>query len=196
MKKQNIRALTVSGIMGAAGFVLMLLEFPIPALIPPFIKFDFSELPAIITAFSLGPVWGILVCLIKNLLHLTVSSSLGIGELSNFLLGAVFTGTAALFYKYNKTRKGALLGALAGAVLMSVISVATNYFLVYPFYTNIIPMEGIISMYKTILPFSDTLIKSLLIFNLPFTFFKGAVDTLLCFAVYKKLSPILKNFSK
>lgn len=195
MKKHDyIRGISVSAVMGAVGFVLMLLEFPLPFIIPSFIKLDFSEIPAIISAFAFGPQYGILVCLIKNLLHLFVTTSAGVGELSNFLLGAVFTGIAGIIYMRRKTRKGALVGALAGSFAMAVISVFTNYAVVYPAFTVIygMPMEAIIGMYSTILPFSDTLLKSLVIFNLPFTFAKGVIDAAVCFAVYKRISPILK----
>ena len=195
MKKQNlIRGIAVSAVMGAVGFILMLLEFPLPFIIPSFIKLDFSEIPAIITAFAFGPQYGILVCLIKNLLHLFVTTSAGVGELSNFLLGAVFTGVAGLIYMRNKNRKGALIGALAGSFVMAAVSVVTNYFVVYPAYVLLygMPMEAIVGMYKAILPASDTLLKSLLIFNLPFTFLKGMIDAAVCFAVYKRISPILK----
>lgn len=193
-KKTGIKSLAVVAIMGAIGFILMVLEFPMPFLIPPFIKFDFSELPAIITAFALGPIQGIIVCLIKNLLHLFVTTSAGVGELSNFILGAIFVGTAGIIYRYKKTRSGALIGSIVGALLMAVISVVSNYFVVYPAYVTLygMPMEAIIGMYKALLPASDTLLKSLLIFNLPFTFAKGMIDALICFVVYKKLSPILK----
>ena len=193
-KKFNIKSLAVVAIMGAIGFILMVLEFPMPFLIPPFIKFDFSELPAIITAFALGPIQGIIVCLIKNLLHLFVTTSAGVGELSNFILGAIFVGTAGIIYRYKKTRSGALIGSIVGALLMAVISVVSIYFVVYPAYVTLygMPMEAIIGMYKALLPASDTLLKSLLIFNLPFTFAKGMIDALICFVVYKKLSPILK----
>ena len=75
MKKIMYRNIAASGILGALGFVLMLLEFPLPFIIPSFIKMDFSELPALIAAFAYGPVYGILVCLIKNLLHLFVTTS-------------------------------------------------------------------------------------------------------------------------
>ena len=193
-KKFNIKSLAVVAIMGAIGFILMVLEFPMPFLIPPFIKFDFSELPAIITAFALGPIQGIIVCLIKNLLHLFVTTSAGVGELSNFILGAIFVGTAGIIYRFKKTRSGALIGSIVGALLMAVISVVSNYFVVYPAYVTLygMPMEAIIGMYKALLPASDTLLKSLLIFNLPFSFAKGMIDALICFVVYKKLSPILK----
>lgn len=197
-KRINVKSITVMAIMGAIGFILMALEFPLPFIIPGFIKFDFSELPAIITAFALGPVQGIVVCFIKNLLHLFITTSAGVGELSNFILGAVFVGTAGIIYRYKKTRMGAFIGSVAGALLMAVISVITNYFVVYPAFVTIygMPMDTIIGMYKALLPASDSLLKCLLIFNLPFNFVKGMIDAIICFVVYKKLSPILKSKQK
>ena len=166
MKKENLRALIVCALFGGLGFVLMILEFPLPMLIPPFIKLDFSEIPAIIVSFAYGPFFGVLVCLIKNLLHLFVTTSAGVGELSNFILGAIFVGLAGFVYRKNKSRKSALLGSLAGAVAMAVLGVITNYFIVYPAYTVLygMPMPAIVGMYQAILPFSDNLIKSLVIF--------------------------------
>lgn len=195
MKKQStVRGLAISGIMGALGFVLMFFEISLPFIIPEFIKLDFSEIPAIITAYAFGPQYGILVCLIKNLLHLPITTSVGVGELSNFILGAVFVGLAGVIYKCRKTRKNAFIGAVLGALAMGLICIATNYFIVYPMYAELfLPMEAIIGMYKAILPASDTLLKSLVIFNLPFTFLKGMIDAAVCFAVYKRLSPILKK---
>lgn len=194
-KKINIKSVTVTAIMGAIGFILMVLEFPLPFIIPSFIQFDFSELPALITAFALGPIQGIIVCFIKNLLHLFISSSAGVGELSNFVLGAIFVGTAGYIYKYKKSRAGALIGTVIGALIMAVISVATNYFVVYPAYVTIygMPMPAIIGMYEALLPTANTLLKALLIFNLPFNFIKGMIIALICFIIYKKLSPILKS---
>ena len=197
MKKQNVHKITITAIMGAIGFILMLLEFPLAFMIPSFIKFDFSELPALITGFAIGPVWGVLVCLIKNILHLFVGQTAGVGELSNFVLGAIFVFAASAVYKKKKTREGALIGSLVGAVLMAAISVATNYYFVYPIYAKmLIPMDVIVSMYSDILPKADTLIEALLIFNLPFNLAKGLIDAAVCFMVYKKLSPILKNTKK
>jgi len=198
MKKENIRAVTVSAIFGAVGFILMLLEFPMAFIIPSFIKMDFSELPALVATFTFGPLYGILVCLIKNLLHLFVTTSAGVGELSNFILGAIFVGVAGVIYKHNKTRKGALIGTIAGALIMAVVSIATNYFVVYPAFSVLygLPMEAILSMYKTLLPAADNLFKALVIFNLPFNFVKGMIDAIICFIIYKKISPILKKGRK
>ena len=197
MKDEKMRLtkfIAVIGIMGALGFVLMLLEFPLPFLIPAFIKFDFSELPALIAGFAYGPISGILVCLIKNLLHLPFTTSNCIGELSNFILGAIFVGTAALVYKRSKSRKSALMGTVLGAIIMAVVSIPSNYYVVYPAFSVIygMPMEAILGMYKTLLPAADNLFKALLIFNLPFNFAKGMIDAAVCFLVYKRISPLIK----
>ncbi len=189
----NIRALCVTGIMSALGALLMLVEFPLPMLIPAFIKMDFSELPALITTYAFGPVYGVGVCFLKNVLHLISGSTMGIGELSNFVLGSVLVIIAGLFYKKNKTKKSAVLGAFIGSLVMAAVSVFTNYFIVYPLYCKVLglTMEAIIGMYKEILPSVGDLFTALLIFNLPFTFAKGMIDTLLCALIYKPVSPLL-----
>ena len=193
-KKENIRKIAVIGIMSAVSAVLMMLSFNIP-IMPSFIKMDFSELPALITAFSLGPVSGVIVCLIKNLINLMFTTTAGVGELSNFVLGACLVFPAGLIYKKMKTRKGALIGAVVGSLIMAVLSIPWNYFITYPAYINILnfPLEAILGMYKAINPNVDGLMQALLIFNLPYTFCKGIVISLLTFFLYKKLSPIIKG---
>ena len=126
-KMINVRYLTVTAMLSAIAFVLMLFDFPIAFLIPSFIQMDFSELPALIGSFAMGPACGVMVCLIKNILHLTVSSTGGVGELSNFILGTAFVLPAGLIYKHKKSRKSALAGSLLGAAFMAVISVFSNY---------------------------------------------------------------------
>ena len=110
--KFNIRTIAVTGMLGALATVLMFLEFPIPMLIPPFIKFDFSELPALLAAYAMGPVSGIAVCFIKNAINLLHTQTGGVGELSNFILGVCFVLPAGLIYKRKKTQKSAMIGAL------------------------------------------------------------------------------------
>lgn len=186
--------LTVAAMLSAVAFVLMFLEFPIPALIPPFIKMDISDLPELLAAFALGPAYGVVVTLLKNLLFLIFhgTSSAYVGELCNFLLGSVFSFSAGLIYRHHKSRRSALLGSVIGCALMALISVPINYFLVYPVYAVVYaPMEVILGAYQTILPSADTLIECLTIFNMPFTFCKGLIDVALCLLIYKPLSPIL-----
>ena len=191
-QKQRTHHLAVAAMLTAVAAVLQFIEFAIP-LMPAFIKLDISDLPALLGTFSLGPVYGVAIQLVKNLLHLPFGSSAGVGELSNFILGAIFVFAAGMIYKRSKSRKSALIGSLVGAVAMALISIVANYFIVYPAYVVCygLPLDAIIGMYQAILPSSDSLIKCLTIFNMPFTFFKGMLDVALCFLIYKPLSPLL-----
>ncbi len=185
--------ITVTALLTAVAIVLQYIEVPIP-LVPSFLKLDFSDLPELIGSFVLGPQYGIIICLIKNLIHLPVSGSMFVGEFSNFILGAIFVFVAGMIYKYNKTKKGAVIGCVAGAMAMAALSVVTNYFVVYPVYAQLWAggdMQVIVNMYKTILPYSDTLLKSLIIFNVPFTLFKGLADAVVAIIIYKPLSNMI-----
>ncbi len=192
--KDRVRVITVTGVLSAVAFLLQLIEIPLPMLMPTFIKFDFSDLPALIGSFALGPVCGIVIELIKNVLHaLLATGSFGVGELSNFVLGAVFVGVAGCIYRRSRSKKGALIASLAGAIVMAVISFPSNLFIVYPVYYQFMPEETILAAYQTILPGMKSVAQSLLVFNVPFTFVKGILDVAITFAVYKKISPILKG---
>jgi len=185
------RNLAVTAMLSAVAFVLMFLAFPIPFLIPNFVEMDFSELPALLAAFSLGPVYGVAVCLVKNIIHLAISTTAGAGEICNFLLGAVFTFFAGLIYQKKKSRRRALVGALVGAVCMGILSIPLNYYISYPIYAKFMPIEAIINMYQQLRPSVNGLLECLVVFNAPFTLVKGLLTTALCFLVYKPLSPIL-----
>ena len=197
-QQQKTHRLAVAAMLTAVAAVLQFLEFSIP-LVPSFIKLDFSDLPALLGTFSLGPVYGVAIQLVKNLLHLPFGSSAGVGELSNFILGAVFVFVAGAIYKHSKSRKSALVGSVAGAAAMALISIITNYFIVYPAYVVLygLPLEAIVGMYQEILgtvaqvPTSNALLNCLMVFNVPFTLCKGLLDVALCFLIYKPLSPLL-----
>ena len=183
--------IAVTAILSAVATVLMFISFPIPFLIPPFVKMDFSELPALLAAFSMGPLSGVMVCLVKNLINLLFTTTSGVGELCNFLLGVCFVIPAGWIYKVRRTRSGALLASGVGAVAMAVLSVPVNYFISYPFYTSFMPLDTIIGMYQELLPSVDGLLACLLIFNMPFALLKGVLDVALAFLIYKPLSPLL-----
>ena len=190
------RPMAVVAIMSALSIVLMMLEFSVP-IVPSFLKFDISDFPAVLTSFAISPLAGVAVCLFKNLLHLFFTTTAGVGELANFIISASLVYPAGLIYSRIRTKKGAVLGSLVGAIAAALVCVPVNYFITYPFYAKVmIPMDVIIGLYQAILPSVDGLLEALLIFNLPFTFAKGAVCILLTFRVYKHLSPILTGKAK
>ena len=191
-KAVNVRYLTVTAMLSAVAYILMFLDFSVPFM-PGFIKMDLSELPALIGSFSMGPLCGVMICLVKNVLHLFITTTGGVGELSNFILGVAFVLPAGLIYKHKKTRKTALAGSLLGAVIMAVFSVVSNYFLVYPVYYNFMPEDRILAAYQLILPSMKSILQCLICFNMPFTFVKGLFSVVITFLVYKHISPILKG---
>lgn len=194
-KSMNVRTITLTGLFGALSAVLMMISFNVP-LMPSFIKMDFSELPALIAAFAMGPLSGAMVCLVKNLINVMFSTTGGVGEFSNFILGCAFVIPAGLIYKRNKSKRSALIGSLVGAVFMSVFSVFSNYFIVYPVYSMFMPIEAIIGMYHEIYPGINNLLQALIIFNMPFTFIKGLCSIIITFAIYKHISPIIKGTNR
>ena len=102
---------------------------------------------------------------------------------------------AGLIYQRKKTKKNAVIGSVLGAAFMALLSVASNYFIVYPVYTAFLPMDTILAMYQEILPSADTLLKCLVIFNMPFTFVKGMLSVIITLLIYKHISPIIKGVS-
>lgn len=188
--KSNIAKMAIVGVLSAIAYLLMFMEFSVP-LMPVFIKMDLSDFPALIGSLAVGPAGGIIIALIKNLLHLTVTSTGGVGELSNFILNAVFILPAGLLYKKKKSKKNACGGAVLGAILMALVSVVSNYFVVYPVYYNFMPADTILAAYQAIFPGVKSILQSLIVFNMPFTFVKAMISVVITFLVYNHLVPIL-----
>lgn len=197
--KFNTRSITVVGMMSALAFIVFMLEIPAP-LMPSFIKLDLSNIISLITAFALGPVEGVVVCLIKNIIHLIFkgySSTMGVGNLFDFVSSSAFCFTAGLIYKHNKTIKGAMIATVVGSLVFTLVSLPLNYFIVYPFYFKLFAKyggeAGVLGMYQAILPSVKSTLMALIVFNVPFTFIKGLICSLLTAVVYKPLSPIIKG---
>ena len=193
-QKNKIRVITGTAMLTAVAVGLQYTEFPIP-IMPSFIKLDFSDLPELIGAFAYGPVAGVLIALLKNLIHMAVSQSGFTGELSNFVLGAVFALTAGLIYRKKKTKKSALIAGVVGSLAMALFSIVSNYFVIYPMYYSILgfPEEAVLGMYQALLPSVKNILQALIIFNVPFTLVKGLICALVTMLIYKPLSPILKG---
>lgn len=194
MLNSHVRKIAVTAMLAALSTVLMFLSFPVPALIPSFVKMDFSELPALVAAFVISPWAGAAVCLVKNLINALFTTTGGIGEVCNFLLGIMMVVPAGLIYKYKKTRAGALIACLTGCVIMAGASILINYYISYPVYFNIFaPEETILDLYRLINPNVGNLWDALIWFNAPFTFVKGVLVSAITFVIYKPLSNALKK---
>ena len=192
-KLNRTRLIAGCGVLIAVAVILQYIEISIP-IMPAFLKLDFSDLPEIIGTFAYGPLAGCAITIIKNIIHMAVSQSGFVGELSNAILGCVFCLVAGFWYKNHKDKKGAIIGGILGAVAMAVVSVPSNYFIIYPMYYNILmlPEPVVLGMYQVLLPV-NSIFEALLIFNVPFTLVKGLIDVFFCTLIYKRISILLKG---
>lgn len=195
-KSISTRKMVIIGMMTAVATVVYYLDFPIPGIMPSFIKLDFSNVISLLAGFAMGPVEGVVVCLLKNLIHVLIKgfgTTMGIGDIFDFVTSAIFVLVAALIYKKYRTKKGAVVATLIGMIAFTVISLPLNYFIVYPIYFKAYGGEkAILGAYQAILPSTKNIFTALCIFNLPFTFVKGLLCSLITILVYKPLSPIIK----
>ena len=120
---QRTRVLTYTALMAAISTVVMFFEFTFPPF-PPFLKFDLSGLPILLTAFIMGPVQAIIVTLIKDLFHVLSTTTGGVGELADFLILSSFAVTAGLIHRKMPSVKGTALACFAGTVAIAIVSLA------------------------------------------------------------------------
>ena len=193
------RTMVLTGMMSAVATVVYYLDFNVP-LMPDFIKLDFSNVISLLAGFSLGPIPGLIVCLIKNLIQLLIKgfgTTMGIGNIFDFVTSAVLVLTSSIIYQNNRTKKGAGIAVAVGVLAFSLITLPLNYFIVYPIYFKAYGGEqAILGAYKAIMPGVKNIFAALCIFNQPFTFIKGVLCALIVMIIYKPLSPIIKGGRK
>lgn len=180
-----------TALLAALGLVFMYLEFPLP-LFPSFLKLDISDLPALVASFFYGPGTGVLVELVKNLLHLMVTTTAGVGELGNFLVGAAFVVPAGVLYRRDRTKAGARRGLVAGTISLALAGGAANYFILLPFYSKIIPIEQLIAMSAAAIPAVHNTLTLVLFGVVPFNIIKGALVSLLTLRLYKHIGRVMR----
>lgn len=187
----TVRRLTIIAIFSAISYVIAFFEIPAP-FAPSFARMDFSNVPAPLVSFAIGPVSGMLVELIKNLLQLFSTSTMGIGELANFLMGTAFVVPAGLLYQRRKTKRTAVLGCLAGSAVSGIAAILLNYFVLLPLYSGFMPIDQILALYAKILPFINSKLRACL-WAFPVNFFQCALYSIVAMIVYKPLSPFLHS---
>ena len=193
--KVGARTLAIVGMLSAVAVVLMAFEIPLP-FAPVFYKIDFSEVPVLIGCFTMGPLAGAAIELLKNLLHVVISGTqtAGVGEVANFLIGCAFIVPAGVIYHKKHTRRGALIGMASGTVLMSVIGGVMNAYVLLPVYAKAfgMPLDALVEM-GTEVNGNITSVATLVLFAVtPFNLLKGVLVSLVVFLIYKKISPIFR----
>lgn len=180
MKNNKLRSMIVIGMLSSISFVLMLLNFPLPAL-PPFLKVDFSDVPALIAAITMGPVAGILVALFKNVLYWIFSGSptgVPVGEMANFATSILFMLPVYAIYRKIASSKGLLLGLVAGVLAMTIGMSVLNYFVFLPMYTYFLNAPAL----------TGSAMRDIIVLGiLPFNLIKGILLSVVVFMLFKTM---------
>lgn len=179
--------------LGAIAVVLMMFEIPL-GFAPSFYKLDFSEVPVLLGAFSMGPVAGVLIELIKILLNLLINGTYtaGVGEFANFGIGCALVVPAGIIYKRKASRTNAVIGLVIGTIVMAIVGGAFNAYVLIPLYSKaMMPMDVIISMGNQINPNITGLTTFIMFAVVPFNLVKGVIVSIMTVLLYKYLRPFL-----
>ena len=201
MNKNNFlsaRNIALMGMLGAMAALLMFFEIPLVFLAPNFYKMDFSELPVMVGTFALGPAAGALIEAVKILIKLLIKPTTtgGVGELANFVVGCAMAVPAGLLYRAHKNKKTAVKSLLLGTLSMTVLGIVVNALVMLPFYSKFMPMETIINLGAKVVPAVDSVWTFCLFCVGPFNLFKGVVISVITFLLYKRVSPLIHSFQR
>ncbi len=183
------------GILSAIGYILMFISVPIPMLFPDFLKIDISDLTAVLGGIALGPIAGVTIEFLKNLLQFLtgMSTTGGVGEFANFIIGGSFVWIISFAYSKKRNRSGLMIGLLLGVVVMTIVGCISNYFIVLPFYSTIMPIEAVIEMGAALNHLIVDKFTFVLFIIGPFNLLKATIISLLTLPMYKRTEKILNK---
>ena len=180
------------GMLSAVSIVLMMFEVALP-IFPEFLKIDISDLPALIGAVAMGPVAGVMIELVKNALHLFKTSTAGVGELANFLVGVALVVPIGFVYKKKKSLGGFIQGAIVGCIIMVLVACTFNYYILIPAYAVAFgaPIEAFVEIANKVNG-SVVDLKTLIFFAIaPFNVVKAVVVSVMGYPLCKLLGRVL-----
>ena len=198
--KLTTASLVKISLLSALSFALMYLDeifLPFTSFIfPSFLKLDFADVPALVAGFAMGPVAGVFVALIRNVIYfMTKSSTAGVGSAANFLTAISLIIPATIIYHRIKTRNGALIGMLIGTLSMTVVMAVTNYYIFIPLFAAVggYPLSAVVDA-GTALNSSIVDLRTFVIFaTAPFNLVKGIAVSLVTFVIYKHIARVFKR---
>lgn len=193
-RKLSTKTLVKVAILSAIAYMLMFISAPIPGVFPDFLKLDISDIPAIFGGMAMGPMAGFMIVVIKNLLQLiTATTTGGIGEIANIIIGGTYVFILCYSYKKKPDIKGVLTGFVIGGICMAIVGGIMNYFVMLPFYGKLMGLDAIINMGSVINPKIVDLFSFVLWMIVPFNIVKATMMSLITLPLYKKMSALLRK---
>ncbi len=194
--------LAVIGILTAVSFVLyVLVKFPLPFLFPGWLDIQFSDLPALLGGFALGPVAGCIIIVLKCCLKMPMTTTACVGEFADIIVGIAFVLPASLIYRHHKSKKGAIVGMSIGSVCAVCMSVLANRLVLIPFYANMFGEGDYLTGLSKIVAMVNVLYEGVTTDNfyyyylplavVPFNILRSGICAVLTYFTYKPLSKVL-----
>lgn len=198
--KRVLQIVIIANLTALSVLFYFTLKFPLPFIFPSFLDIQFSNLPAIIGGFVLGPIGGGAIIVIRTLIKLPFSSTAGVGELIDLIIGLATVLTSSIIYKKMKTKKGAIIASLWGMAAWVFVAVMANYLFVIDFYINfyfdgaVEPLVGMMSVIPGI-TVDNYMEKFILYAAIPFNIILSGLVYLITFLVYKRISHLIDFFA-
>ena len=192
-KLSSTKTIAKVGILSAIAYVLMFISVPLP-IFPSFLKIDLSDIPAIFGGMSLGPMAGLAIVIIKNFLQgITATTTGGVGEFANIVIGGSHVLIICFFYKKLKNTNGVIIGGLLGIVTMTIMGCIMNYYIMMPLYATVygMPLDAIIQMGTVLNPKVTDLFTFVIWMIAPFNILKALIMTIVTLPLFKKVEKVL-----
>ena len=175
-------------VFSALSFVVYLLEIPIFAGTPAsFLELDLSNVFVMLAGFMYGPIPAIIITLVKELIHVTVGSTGGVGELANFIITSAYVLIPSIVYYYKKGIKTVVITLFIACLVQTGISLLVNNFINFPFFTGSVPFVTT--------QISNRLFANLWAYVLAFNAIKSVVISTITILLYKKVSYLFKKIN-
>lgn len=183
-------------ILAVIGAILTILNMDVPGF-PTFLSIDLGNIPAVIGAITMGPLPAVFIELIRNLIKFILDSSTGgIGEFANFMMGIGYIIPFAIIYNKMPNKKGFLIGAIIGTIIMTIMGAILNYFVLIPLFSVLMGGLDLIISMASMANSSITDLRTLILLAIiPFNIFKGIVITVVGYLLYRSLKPALHKMS-
>ena len=193
-KKITTREMVTIAMLAAVSIILSFFEIQIP-IFPSFLKLDIADLPTVIGAIAFGPIGGILVTLIRNLVQLTRTTTGGVGDFANFVMACSLCIPLCLIFRKFKNFKGYVLGSVVGVIVMAAVACLLNYNILIPLFSALFgaPIEAFVGMAQE---FNSHVVdlKTLVLFSIgPFNLLKGAIIVIISYPLWKALKKVIRK---
>lgn len=202
LKKRDVmtsRFIAKTAVFAAISIILYIvpifnLSLPI---FPFFLKIHFDEIPALIAGMAYGPLSGVLIIVIKTIVKLPMTSTLGVGELADLLYSIAFVLPAALIYRKHRHIQGAVCALGIATIVQLIVSSFVTSFAIINFYIFVMRWDEvrIIDACRAVNPSVNSLgWPFFFMIALPFNALKDAMVVVITFLLYKRLHTFIDRF--